>query len=515
MFYIEMARKVLSVIPFAISLFMVATHPYFPIAATFLYVLYLIILLKYPNAWVFLIFALLPLLDFGMWTGNIIYTEYDAFFLETLGFLLFNGKNKVKYPFKKELFFLCILIFFILSILRGFWPYFEGLKNYDVHLSYWNSIRVGKGFLSAWVIWYFIRYKLVTDYQNTIRLLGYGVCVGLFVFSLLIMWERHVISSILFGSGVYEILSRILDFSSTYRVTGFFSGMHVGGTAIDGYLICALPVCFYVVSRQADTYRWLLSTSVFMLGVYCLIVTFTRMTLASCFFSMFVSMAMLSYQGRIYFENIRFVLIKCFSVIILIISGLVVCYLNSGYQGFASGLFGVVSVILMVSLSNGLKLPFFLLGMFVVFLLGSYGIYDSISDSRWHLDVDSKTAFFEAIAFMVIFEGAGLFLGLRLKTKNIPLSVLRIPLVAACMIVVVIIGAMSTRMGERFKDVNQDMLIRKAHWLNVIDTRTPDSLAVRYLVTVWGQWLGNTMQNIVLIKICNLSPGWKKMDKRY
>jgi len=63
-------------------------------------------------------------------------------------------------------------------------------------------------------------------------------------------------------------------------------------------------------------------------------------------------------------------------------------------------------------------------------------------------------------------------------------------LVASGVAIFVIIGVMSTRMEQRFKEVSQDLVTRKEHWLNVIDTRTPDSFASSLL----GEGMGTMVK---------------------
>ena len=477
----EVGLKVIAIIVFAVSLLMAIRHPLFPVIISAAYFLYLLALIKFPGSWVIFLFALLPITDLGMWTGNILYDEYDIFFLETMGFLIFRGIKIVNYSFKYDIFFFCLLLLFVESTLRGLWGYFDGGHNYDIHLSYLNSIRVGKGFLSAWLTWFFLRKQLYLDYRNTVRLLGYGIFIGLFCFSILVLWERHIFSAMLSGGGVYGILSNLLDFSGTYRITGFFSGMHVGGTAVDGYLICVLPLCFYVVSKKYNSYLWLLTIGIFFLGIYCLVVTFTRMTVASCFFSLLVSMVMLIFKSKTNYEKYSYSMFASFLVFIAILGGLITCYSNTGYQGLLLGFIDISAAILVGYFSNTSQRYLWFAGFVFVVLLSIFGIYNSITNSHWHHDVSGATAIYESVMFTLFFTGIGFYSGKYLKLANLSLAVLRIPMFTCVVLIFVGIGILSSRMEQRFKDVGQDFIIRQNHWLNVIDTRTPDSFLSSFL----------------------------------
>lgn len=478
--------KVISLSALALSLFICITHPFFPVFAAGLFFIYLIVLIRYPDSWIFLLFVLLPTLDFGMWTGNILYSEFDAFFLETLAYLFFVKSRIKNGKFPNNFLFICFFLFFLASTLNGFKLYFYGYSNDDIHLSYLNSIRVGKGFLSAWFVWYFIRNRLVSDYENTIKLLGCGIIVGLFCFSMQVFWERHVFANIVSWSGTYNLLSVILDFSSTYRITGFFAGMHVGGTAIDGYLVCVLPLSFYIFTRQTNSHLWFLATFVFLLGVYCLIVTFTRMTIASCFLSIVIGMILSAIQSISGYKNFRRLFVKSLLVIVLIIAGAVSCYLHTGYQGLFFGLLSAVLSIVLAMYYQKTGLPLFLVGMVGIFLLCVYGVFDSVTDSLWHKDMDFYASVVYSIAFIVFLQVLGIFLGLELNRNNISVLTLRVPFVGCCVMIFLIIGVLSTRMEQRFKEVSQDILIRETHWLNVIDARTPDSV----FNTLFGEGMG-------------------------
>ena len=302
----------------------------------------------------------------------------------------------------------------------------------------------------------------------------------------MVLWERHVFSSILSGGGLYEVLTTLLDFSGTYRITGFFSGMHVGGTAIDGYLICVLPLCFYVISKKYNINLWLLSIGIFFLGIYCLVVTFTRMTVASCFLSLLVAMIMLISKSKNNYENFPFSMSASFLVFIAILGGLVACYFNTGYQGLFLGLIDIAIAILTGYFFNTSKKYLWLCGLVFVVLLSIFGIFNSITNSHWHHDVALAAAILESVMFTLFFAGFGFFAGKSLNIANVSLAVLRMPFFACVVLMFVGIGILSARMEQRFKEVGQDFIIRKDHWLNVIDTRTPDS----FMSAFFGEGMG-------------------------
>ncbi|PQJ96049.1 hypothetical protein [Chromatium okenii] len=65
-----------------------------------------------------------------------------------------------------------------------------------------------------------------------------GLVLGLLLAGLSIIWER------LMFTGPF-------DFSQSYRATGLFSAMHLGGASIDGFLALTLPfiAALFMVAR--------------------------------------------------------------------------------------------------------------------------------------------------------------------------------------------------------------------------------------------------------------------------
>jgi hypothetical protein len=87
--------------------------------------------------------------------------------------------------------------------------------------------------------------------------------MGLLAVTTVALWERMVFPG-------------LFDFTSDYRISATFSGMHVGGAYIDGYLNAALPfVALWLVTAQR---RWARGAALllFGLGGYVLLVTYSR-----------------------------------------------------------------------------------------------------------------------------------------------------------------------------------------------------------------------------------------------
>jgi hypothetical protein len=87
---------------------------------------YLLLLHRYPRAWLLVVPALLPLLCLAPWSGRLFFDEFDALVLTTLAGILLVGQRapvRVGWPPLRVLLLLSLfLLLFIFGVLRGLWP---------------------------------------------------------------------------------------------------------------------------------------------------------------------------------------------------------------------------------------------------------------------------------------------------------------------------------------------------------------------------------------------------------
>ncbi|MCQ8103600.1 hypothetical protein NP590_05750 [Methylomonas sp. SURF-2] len=446
------------------------------------------LLLFEPKLGFFFLTAFIPVLDFGVWTGNILFSEYDVLFLLTLAVLFWKQNNIFSVKYKGDTLFYALLIWYVLCGFIGFFDYFSEHFSDDIYQSPLNGIRVGKGFISAWLAWYVTRASLLENYRLTLLMLGAGILCGLLLLALGVLWERHVFSSILLSGNIYEFFETLLDFSSTYRITGFFSGMHVGGTALDGYLVCVLPLVFYIVTRQKKQSYFLLSILVFALGLYSLIVTFTRMTIAGFAISFVISGILL------YRDNKRLVVksgLRMFDVyyVFLFVAVIFILTVIKSQAGYQALLFGIMVFFASIVVIHKVKPDIVFVGFLLIMLfsLGVYGVNDSITESQWHQDVDSLNALVIAVTSVVVLMFLGVASGVIFKIKGIKLKDIGIPALVGGGFLIIIVGMGSTRMTERMQGVSSDLQTRSRHWADVIDSAYSDS----FWRPFWGFGMGS------------------------
>lgn len=236
------------------------------------------ILWRYPNSWLLIVPAALPVFDLAPWTGRFFFDEFDILILVTLGVRYWNSPNKnrlsnISTPIRilLYLFIMCLSCSAIVG-LQPFSPVdFNSFSNY---LSTYNALRVVKGF--AWA--FFSLPLLEEDLQNqsVVRdLFIPGMLIGLAFAGVAILWERQVFPG-------------LINFNSDFRVGATFSGMHTGGAYIDAYLAAAVPFsigCFFLY-RQTSVR--LLGGILLCIGIYSQLVTYSRIDYLAFFISLLI-----------------------------------------------------------------------------------------------------------------------------------------------------------------------------------------------------------------------------------
>jgi hypothetical protein len=463
-------------------------HPLSAWIACVLLVLYLLLLIRYRNVWPIALLALLPVLDFSLWTGNLLYNEYDILLLATLAVLFWNKNNRYKEVAAPAcaILYRLMLAAYTLSLLRGLWPVFQGYpQSDDIYQNYWNSVRVGKGFFYAWMLWPFLRDELITAPQNTKRMLAIGIVSSLSIFGVLVFWERHVFSALMSGGDRYAVLSTLLDFSSTYRITGWFTEMHVGGEAVDGYLIAQTPLAVYLLTRPLRKWEFLLAALAAALGFYAIIVTFTRTTIASFGISLIMTLVTLALHKRHLLKENGHAAFILLTLALIGFFGLFYGYKLAGYQALLAGFICfAVAVLLGYYAIKQYLLPT-IAGIILLFAFSVIVIADSAIESKWHHE-SLYTSVTNAFMLSAWILSAAIMLGRVLKINSIALQRLQMPAIFMALFLFLVIGLGSTRFSDRFSQVSADFAMRKNHWIQVVSFRDRDD----FFSQVIGEGIG-------------------------
>ncbi len=228
---------------------------------------YFTLLAYVPYAWLIVIPALLPLMDFTPWTGRFFFDEFDLLILTTLAYYFWHKPihaQRSLLTIPGTLLLTLFTLSYSISLLRGLLPLpVINANTFNHYYSHFNSLRVGKGYLWSLLLLPFLQLTL-RRYRYTPYYFGYGILLGLTGVSLFAILERLVFVN-------------LFDFSSDYRINALFSSMHTGGGHIESYLMLTLPFITLLFIKDPDhKRRWLSGLILFVVSIYTLLVTFSR-----------------------------------------------------------------------------------------------------------------------------------------------------------------------------------------------------------------------------------------------
>jgi hypothetical protein len=259
---------------FAAVGWMVFLHPFGPVLPGLLVIGYGVLLLRWPHAWLFLVPALLPVIDQAKVSGAIFLTDSDTLLMATvtMGYarLAFQKNNWASFDMKvarlsvfSSVLLGLLTVSYLIAAVRGFLPYAPFEEQIGGYSNRWNSLRVAKGFLFPLALLPLLMQALREKGRGALDAFLFGSVVGLAGVSAVAIYERLAYTS-------------LLDFASDYRITGPFWEMHVGGAALDGWLALTLPFLALAMLRTRNLA--LLGMVVFLGGCasYVSLVTFSR-----------------------------------------------------------------------------------------------------------------------------------------------------------------------------------------------------------------------------------------------
>lgn len=212
--------------------------------------------------------GLLPVSGLAPWTGWLVVEELDLLVLALVagGYArLARGGGAVTRPAGPQLsgvLLAAAVVSVLWSMLRGGtdaggWA-FGWWQAYHEPL---NSVRLAKPLLMALLVWPL--WQAIERGASRHAVLAWGMTAGLALTALRVLAERHAFTG-------------VTNFSSDYRATGPFWEMHVGGAALDAYLLLALPFAVVLVARTQRALPWFLAAATTALAAYASLATFSR-----------------------------------------------------------------------------------------------------------------------------------------------------------------------------------------------------------------------------------------------
>lgn len=238
-----------------------------------------------PALWLVLLPALWPVVDLAPWGGHIHFTESDALALVTLAALglreafappppTLAGRAPVKLRAGALGVFGLLAASVAVAGLRGGLPLpaleAGSLIGYNTTV---NALRVGKGFLLAFALIPFLQLAVRRDGDAALDRLTLGLTLGFATCAAAALWERVAFPG-------------LTNFASDYRTSALFWEMHVGGAALDAWLMLSFPFAVLSFRRAHGVVGRALALAVVAVGVYAMFTTFSRIVYGALFVSM-------------------------------------------------------------------------------------------------------------------------------------------------------------------------------------------------------------------------------------
>jgi hypothetical protein len=227
----------------------------------------------------FLIPATMPVLNFSPWTGWFLFDESDLLVLGAFAGSYASvacTRTALSTTLDSEgAESLQRLVSWSIGLLgaAGWVAFFRGLSDANLETLQWaggytdatNSLRVFKPVLYALLAFALIQRDL-RDAESTAlatKRFANGMQIGLGLVAAAVCWERTA------NPG-------LLNFSSPYRTVSLFWEMHVGGAAIDAYLVLAAPFVAWSLWTATSSTKWCISAALALLAEYACLTTYSR-----------------------------------------------------------------------------------------------------------------------------------------------------------------------------------------------------------------------------------------------
>lgn len=259
----------------ALAVFLAWHHPLLPIAMTIGAALWAAVVFVWPGLWLFVVPAVLPVIGLAPWTGWLTFEELDIVVLAAAAggyaaVALRAGDCNAGEACRARLSLVALLVLGLFGASEALALY-RGLAAAGSYSFGWfhgygdalNSLRAVKSFPMVLLVAPLVVIELRKPGTHAAGTLAAGMAFGLGVAALAVVWERLVFAD-------------LLDFSSDYRVTALFWEMHVGGAALDGFLVLTVPFGALQLVRARGLRQLATALALAALASYACLVTFSR-----------------------------------------------------------------------------------------------------------------------------------------------------------------------------------------------------------------------------------------------
>ncbi|HEY0957303.1 MAG TPA: hypothetical protein VGE36_21300 [Roseateles sp.] len=224
-----------------------------------------------------LLFAPLPLIGLAPWSGWISFEEMDL--LVTAcgcgGYLAYalqlNARDRAP-AWRHGLVYSPLALLLVLALaLSTLWSVKRGFADAGGFQFGWfhgyheamNSVRNAKALFLVLALLPLWTAAAAARPRGFSRGLLLGLVLALAGGCAAALWERLAYTG-------------LLDFSTDYRTTALFWEMHVGGAALDGFLVLTLPFALLALLRTRSPWHFAIGMGITLLAVYAVLTTFSR-----------------------------------------------------------------------------------------------------------------------------------------------------------------------------------------------------------------------------------------------
>ncbi len=439
----------------------------------------LVVCLRWPVAWLWAVPAMLPLVDLAPWSGRLFLQDIDILLLGVLATCLWHGQFRLPRhtPVPRiPLFFVTLLLASLVASLHlGLAPYPElGRNAFSSYYSPYNALRVARGIAWALLLALPLHHALRRHPREVAPWLLTGTACGLLGTGLVALWERGVVHDLFHARDRYDLLDGLLDFSTPYRVTGLFSGMHTGGEAIDGYLALAWPCALALLLLPgARAPLRMLGAVTLPLGLYAVATTFSR----ASYLALFVSCGLLGLGLLLVLTRrggaTRTAGLLTGGVLVLIAASL--AYARGGTLAVATVLTGYGLCFAVGYLGRRLPQPLVVPLVVVMVPTTMALLWHALRSSKWVTN-EGTVALLLATLLPLLATGLGLAMGRVARHLLRPREALTLALLGGTAMMAVLPALGGFRMETRFATAGADLAMRTTHWREALALRPPDLL---------------------------------------
>lgn len=234
---------------------------------------------RWPGSWVWLVPAALPLLDFSSRSGRLFWNEFDTLLLLVLAAAYSRNRVRARMSWPGRLPFAAYVVSAFVALVIGLWPLAPLDANALTHYtSPYHALHAAKGLAFAIAFLPLVLSAWQRDAQRFTTWLTAGMVIGLGGELAYVLWERATYS------GLWNVVT-------DYRITGSFTGMHIGGASIEAYLVLAAPFVWLWAWQRKRAWAVLAAGVLYAVAAYGVMVTFSRGGQAAFAFATLIALA--------------------------------------------------------------------------------------------------------------------------------------------------------------------------------------------------------------------------------